>query len=85
MLQFGVGVSSRTFKRSVDRNRVKRLLREVYRLQKLPLQQLVKEQQGGLAVFFVYTGRQLPVYAELYDRMGKSLADVCKLIKKPKT
>jgi ribonuclease P protein component len=40
-LQVGVGVSARNFKKAVDRNRIKRLLRECYRLNKLPLHALV--------------------------------------------
>jgi ribonuclease P protein component len=31
-LQFGVGVSNKNFKKAVDRNRVKRLTREAWRL-----------------------------------------------------
>jgi ribonuclease P protein component len=42
VLQVGVSVSKRNFKRAVDRNRIKRLLRETYRLQKRELIEVLK-------------------------------------------
>jgi ribonuclease P protein component len=68
-LQAGVTVSSRSFKKAVDRNRVKRIMREVYRLQKLPLQQLLEKEDKRLVLFFIYTGKELPVFAEVSKKM----------------
>ena len=68
-LQAGVTISSRRFKKAVDRNRVKRILREAYRLQKLPLQNLLQQQNLSLALFFIYTGKELPVFADVYEKM----------------
>ena len=69
-LQAGVTTSSRNFKKAIERNRVKRVLREAYRLQKLPLQQHLKEKNISLALFFIYKGKELPVFAEVYEKMG---------------
>ncbi|MEJ7682620.1 MAG: ribonuclease P protein component [Segetibacter sp.] len=69
-LQAGVTTSSRKFKKAVERNRVKRILLETYRLQKLPLQQALEKQKLSLSTFFIYTGKDLPVYAEVYKKMG---------------
>lgn len=69
-LQAGVTVSSRRFKKAVDRNRVKRILREVYRLQKLPLQNILTEKNTCIRLFFIYTGKELPVFSDLYEKMG---------------
>lgn len=69
-LQAGVTTSSRNFRKAVERNRVKRILREAYRLQKLPLQQHLKDKNSSLALFFIYIGKELPVFAEVYERMG---------------
>ncbi len=69
-LRAGVTVSSRNFKKAVDRNRVKRVLREAYRLQKIPLQNLVVEHGKSLALFFIYIGKEMPVYKEVHEKMG---------------
>ena len=72
VLQFGAGVSKRHFKRAVDRNRIKRLLREAYRTQKLPLQALLKERGYG-KLFILYTGKELPDYQLIREKVGKVL------------
>ncbi|MDD2793209.1 MAG: ribonuclease P protein component [Sediminibacterium sp.] len=68
----GVGVSSKNFRKAVQRNRIKRLLREAYRTQKQALQGAVKEEQH-VSVFFLYIGKELPEYAPLKESMGKVL------------
>lgn len=70
--QFGVGVSSKVFKRATDRNRVKRLVKEAWRLQKLLL-------QAKLIVFFIYTGKELPEYKQVFDAVGKAIEKLNKL------
>ncbi len=69
----GVGVSSRNFKKAVDRNRVKRLLREVYRTQKHDLINAVALQISELTIFFLYVGKELPEYIDLKISMEKTL------------
>jgi ribonuclease P protein component len=59
-LQAGFGAGARNFKKAVDRNRIKRLAREGYRLQKQELAALLTEKGQALAIFFIYTGKELP-------------------------
>ena len=77
-LQFGVGVSAKNFKRAVDRNRIKRLTREAWRLQKNDLREKIKTTQKQLNVFLIYTGKELPDFTTVKDKVAvalKKLAD----------
>lgn len=73
-VRLGVTVSRRNFKHAVDRNRIKRLLREVYRLQKHPLIQRLEEANKTLQVFIIYTGREMPDFYLLKEKVQKLLA-----------
>lgn len=78
-LKAGFTVSSRHFKKAVDRNRVKRLMREAYRLQKNELQLLPELNKNTLALFFIYVGKELPEYEWVYEKMGVVLKRLIKL------
>ena len=73
-LRLGVTVSSRLFPHATDRNRVKRLLRECWRLQKNSLRETVLEKGKGLDVFLLYTEKKLPAYETLYPLLGQITA-----------
>lgn len=77
-LQVGVGVSSRNFKKAVDRNRIKRLIRESYRLQKNELQHYLLQNNKTLSVFFLYVGKELPAYEIIVDKMHIALSRLIK-------
>jgi ribonuclease P protein component len=73
VLQLGVGVSGKNFKRAVDRNRIKRLTREAWRLQNKELKEKLKLSGRQLNVFFIYTGRELPEYKSLSGKVAIAL------------
>ncbi len=70
-LQMGVSVSSRHFKRAVDRNLIKRRIREAYRKQKHPLFELLLSRGYHMDLFLVYLGTGIPDYQELYISVEK--------------
>jgi ribonuclease P protein component len=70
-LLFGVGVGKRHFKRAVDRNRIKRLTREAYRLQKLSLQEAIAQNRSlSLNLFFMFSGKEMPNFETVYQQVG---------------
>ncbi len=69
-LQAGFSASSRHFGKSTDRNRIKRLMREAYRLQKHDLQEATVQNNSRLALFFVYVGKEVPDYALVSEKIG---------------
>lgn len=70
LIKTGVGVSSRYFKKATDRNRVKRLLREVYRTEKAPLVEVIESGHTSLNVFLLYVDKALPEYSNLKKVMA---------------
>ena len=72
-LQFGVGVGSKSFKRAVDRNRIKRLTREAWRLQNIGLKEKTKTSGKQLSVFFIYTGKELPDFKIVKHKVAVAL------------
>ena len=62
--QAGFTVPKRNFKSALDRNRIKRLMREAYRLRKFELYQKLVERKQQLAMMWVYNGKQIPDYTQ---------------------
>lgn len=56
--QITVSAPKRSFKRAHDRNRIKRLMKETIRKNKLILEPFLKENDQQVALFMIYTARE---------------------------
>lgn len=71
--QVAFSVPKRNFKSAVSRNRIKRQLREAYRLQK----QLLPTNNGPkFALLFLYIGKEKPYYTQLETCIASLLKKV---------
>tara|TARA_B100001059_G_C17408676_1_gene367362 strand:- start:52 stop:450 length:399 start_codon:yes stop_codon:yes gene_type:complete len=69
--QAGFSVPKRNFKKAVDRNRIKRLLREAYRHEK---NTLYEDMQMAYIFMFTFIGKKEPTYFEVQQKIQKVLA-----------
>lgn len=79
-----ISVSKRKFKRAVKRNRVKRLVREAYRLNKTLLVQEVAANNKNMDIAFLYLKNELPDYHEIEKAMLKTISLLSEKIQESK-
>lgn len=72
--QVVLSAPKRQFKRAHDRNYVKRLMKEVLRREKQPLEDFLKEREKQLALMIVYTNKEFMTYPELEKSVRKLVA-----------
>jgi len=69
-IQAGVSVTKRRFKKAVTRNRIKRLMREAYRLHK---NDVFNKISTSYAFMFLYLGKLEPTFEEIETSMVRLL------------
>ena len=81
-LQAGVGAPSRTFRKAVARNRVKRLLREGYRLERPAFVESTNTAMDKLRVnlFFLYTDATVITQKEIQEKIKQLLGRLAEKI-----
>jgi ribonuclease P protein component len=80
--KMGVTVSRKKFKHSVDRNFVKRILREAYRMQKPSFHQLLWEQFPGADFMFIYNSNTKPEFSKTMEEMKGVLRKLSSKVRK---
>ena len=73
LAKVALSVSKKSFKKAVDRNRIKRQMREAYRKNKWSLQNYCEIHEVTLAILFIFTGKELPNYNEVEAKIILSL------------
>jgi ribonuclease P protein component len=74
ILQAGVGAPSRTFRKAVQRNRVKRLLREAYRLEKPNFISQAALDNKRVNLFLLYTDALVLTQVEIQGKLKEALS-----------
>lgn len=82
-LKFAISVPKRNFKRAVDRNRLKRMSREAYRINKVSLKNNLALQNSSLQLMFIFTHKEIVSYSEIEKAVINCLAKIIKQISPP--
>lgn len=67
--QITFSVPKRSFKKAVDRNQIKRLMKEVLRKNKYTIEELILQDDKKLALFLIYAGKEMPDYNFLESKI----------------
>ena len=68
------------FKHAVDRNHVKRLTREAYRVQKLSLHEALEKTMQSIEVAFLYVDNKFITFDQTYKLMGKAIGKLQRVV-----
>lgn len=80
-VQFGLSVPKRHYKKAVDRNLLRRRIREAYRLNKHRIYEKLGEQEPQYALMVLYTGREILPFQEIEKAMQLMIRRFLKKVK----
>ncbi len=68
-VQVAFSVPKRAFKRAVDRNRIRRMMSEAYRLHKTPLYEGLAERTPNYSLMLIYVAKEILPYTTIEESM----------------
>jgi ribonuclease P protein component len=71
--QLGISVPKKKFAKAVDRNTIKRRIRESFRKNKHPLYEILKKKNLSIALMIIYIAKEELPYQEIEKKMVVSL------------
>lgn len=74
--QMGVSVPKRNFKKAVDRNRIKRQLREAFRLHKHDFYLQLEHADKRIALMVIYTSPEKLEYSRIESALIKAVSQI---------
>lgn len=75
-----ISVSTKKFKKAVDRNRTKRQVREVYKLKKYRIYETLNDRKKELAILLLFIGEEKFRFVTLEDKFDKLLNKFVKIV-----
>ena len=66
-------VSSKTFKKAVDRNKIKRRMREAFRTQKNDVYSFMEKKGTKCGIIFIYIAKDIAPFVEIEAKINLSL------------
>jgi ribonuclease P protein component len=79
-VQVLITVSSKNFPRAVDRNTIKRLIRESYRLNKHILYDDLKSKNKKLLIAIIYSSKKIESFSLIEEKVVASLQKIISLL-----
>ncbi len=75
-----IAAPKKRFKHAVERNHVKRLTREAYRVQKLPLHNALEKTGLSIEIGFIYVDNKFISFDETYKVIGRAIGRIQRAI-----
>ena len=72
-VQIGISVPKKSFSKAVQRNKIKRRIREAYRKNKRLLYEILKKKNLTIALMIIYSAKEELSYSEIEKKMVVSL------------
>ena len=79
-VSMAVSVPKRLFKKAVDRNLLKRRIREAYRLNKMDLYALLQQKDRKLNLVIQYRGQQIVSFHLIQEALKKSFTKLAETL-----